>query len=84
MKTSITKEQLIEFGMIPSIDRVIPYEKVIGEGEDGKLAICVTLERNIQEIALFMPDGAVLYLCPVSIEHLKMFESCIGSWSPAY
>ena len=80
----ITKEQLIEYGFENSLDPIIPLRKIIGEGEEGELMLVVTHERNITELALSMPDGAILYLRPASIEHLKMFESCIESWSPVY
>ena len=85
MKTEkITKEDLKSIGMNPTLDPVIKYEKIIGEGEDGKLAIVLTSERNVLELALSMPDGSMLYLRPQTIDHLQIFESCIESWSPVY
>jgi hypothetical protein len=83
-ESTITKEQLIEFGMVETGDPFVPMRKVLGEGEEGEISINVTHERNITELVLRLPDGAAIFLTIATIEELKAFEMCIGSWSPNY
>jgi hypothetical protein len=35
-------------------------------------------------LALELPDGGTLFLTCKTIEELKVFEKCIGMWTPAY
>ena len=93
MKTIITSETLIQFGMKENKSgesRIFPLVKQISEiseeeKEEGHtgLSICVTNLRNKAELCLNM-DGAILYLCPSNIEELKIFEKCISSYEPNY
>lgn len=86
----ITKESLIKFGMIEQQgdEKIIfPLKKVISipnEDEEGEIAICVTTLRNAHELCLVLPDGAIIYLAPDNIEHLKKFEMCIASYEPNF
>lgn len=86
---AITKEELLAFGMKENEgeDKVLyPMSKVLGEDEEGDtMEICVTLERNSQELALKTPHGDTLYLGGVeSIEDLKTFEKCITEFEPNF
>lgn len=83
-ESTITKEQLIEFGMVETGGLVMPLKKVLGESEAGQISIAVTLERNTPEIILSLPDGAHVLLSVASIEQLKAFEACIVSWESNY
>lgn len=93
--TAISKETLLEYGMIKTIGDsalIWPMEKVISVDEEGnpatkeeeKMAICITHIRNDTELCLMLPDGNCLYLRPESIEELKTFEKCIESYEPNY
>jgi guanylate kinase len=87
MKTAITKESLLEFGMIQKDSPIYPLEKVISVDDnpnEGHISICVTHVRNTSELCLMMPDGACIYIGPESIEELKVFEKCILAWEPNY
>lgn len=84
MKTEITKDSLLAFGMAMTGDPVHPMSKTLGESEEGKLSIAVTRMYNIDQIALFMPDGGALYLGPASIEDLQAFEKMILHYEPNY
>lgn len=92
---SITKEQLLEFGMIETTgdEKIIyPMKKVISippEKEDtdddlGEIAICVDMEYNFLRLVLKLPDGSTLVICPETIDELKIFEKCIGGWESYY
>ncbi len=88
--TPINRQTLIQFGMKPTNDPVIPLTKDLisdewkrdnpEECDNVTLAISLTQERNTPELALFTSDG-VLFLRPRSIEDLKAFERCIESYS---
>ena len=82
--SEITKEQLEEFGMVKNTDVdnfIIPIEKVLGECEEGVLAIVVTQERNKAELALKTPSGETIYLGGVQNIHLlNTTERCITEW----
>lgn len=88
--STITKEQLIEFGMTETEGievHITPLRKVIGKSEDtehGDLSIVITREYNTDALALKLPDGGTLFLTCKTIEELKAFEKCIGMWTPAY
>lgn len=88
--SSITKEELIKFGMVESDDPVHPMKKIIsiqGDNEDdeeGEISLAITRMRNVPELCLHLPDGATVYLAISSIKQLKDFEKCIGSWEPSY
>jgi len=91
MKTIINKENLILYGMTEvGCSFVTPMKKVISvpnedeEDNEGELSICLTNMRNTTEICLSLPDGGILYLNVQSIEQLKAFEKCIGSYEPTY
>lgn len=85
---NITKEQLIEFGMIETTgdEKVLfPLKKVISEAsdngeDDGELSICVYMGR----LALLLPDGALIYILAESIDELKAFEKSIAGYEPNY
>lgn len=88
--SSITKEQLIEFGMTePEGDEklLFPLEKRLTEpNEDGTyMAICVTMMRNTSELCLMLPQGGgCLYLSIANIEQLKTFEQSLSSYESNY
>ena len=88
--SEITKEQLLEFGMKEAKSdaaMIFPMEKLLSKqkSEDGgRFALCVTRLRNITELCLVMPDTSIIYLNVRTIEELKAFEKCIGSWESAY
>ena len=85
MKSPITKEQLIEWGMIETSDPIYPLEKILGEsGEVGRLAIVLTLEKNSQNFAIKLPDGATLFINPLTIDDLKKLEELIYSYEPVW
>lgn len=85
MKSTITKEQLLEWGMINTIDPSTPLKKVLGESEEiGELSIILTLHRNVQEFAISLPDGAMLMLNPLTIEDLKKIEEMLMSYEPVW
>lgn len=93
MKTIINKENLILYGMTETGDSTFPMQKVISVPDEdsdpdyeaeGELAICLTNMRNSTEICLSLPGGSILYLNVQSIEQLKAFEKCIGSYEPPY
>ena len=91
----ITKEQLIEFGMIETTgdEKIIfPMRKVISlpkESDDeddelGEIAICIDMLYNSPRLVLSLPDGSSLGICVETIDELKAFEKCIGSFEPYY
>lgn len=84
----ITKEDLIEFGMKENkgYDKILyPMEKILGEGEEGTIALVITNQHNRSEFAIVLPSGDTLFLVGVkSIEDLKCIERCITSWEPNY
>ena len=85
----ITKEKLIEFGMVETSgdeSLLMPLKKVIAEdAEDGcEMSIGLSLVRNVPELCLLMPSGDCLFLVVETIEELKIFEKCIASWEPNY
>lgn len=89
--STITEEQLLEFGMIKTVgDPIESMRKVISVVKDedqeneGEIAIAVTHMRNQSELALMLPDGGCIYLSCATIEDLKTFEQCIESWEPSY
>jgi hypothetical protein len=82
--TPITKESLIAFGMKATENPAVSLEKVLAEGEDGRLSIAVTHYRNVPEISLVMPGGHMLYIGVSSIDELQAFEKCILSYEPNY
>jgi hypothetical protein len=91
----ITKEQLIEFGMKETEGdekAIVPMKKVISlpkepEDEDdelGEIAICIDMQYNAPRLVLSLPDGSTLGICAETIDELKAFEKCIGSFEPYY
>ncbi len=97
MKTPITKESLIEFGMVVTNEEdplrfIYPLEKVLTsendpDNEDAvlKMSLVITNERNSSELALILPSGDTLFLGGIeSIEELKIFEKAITSFEPVY
>lgn len=89
-KMKITNNQLLEFGMKKNKngDKLLfPMEKIISmpnEDNEGNIAICLTNMRNQTELCLMLPNGDCIYLSIETIEKLKIFEKCIGSWEPSY
>lgn len=85
MKSPITKEQLLEWGMIETDDAVYPLKKLLGHNHEvGELSIVLTLERNSEEFAIILPDGASLVLNPLTIDDLKKIEELIYSYEPIW
>lgn len=89
MKTLITKESLLKYGMkeVTGDEKLlIPMKKVLSKSdEDGtEMGICVTNLRNRNELCLLLPDGGCLYLWVKTIEELEAFEKCILSYEPNY
>ena len=86
--SSITKEQLIEFGMVETGDPVHPMEKLLSDKVEGSefdpISLCVTHMRNIPELCLMLPDGACIYLAIGNIKDLKIFAKSIQSWEPNF
>lgn len=89
-KIVISKDSLLKYGMKETTDTekmFYPLKKVIStkaETSGEELAICVTNQRNVNELCLTLPDGGILYISPKSIENLKIFEECITSYEPNY
>lgn len=87
-KSKITIEQLTDFGMKKTKDPLFPMIKHLSKGSKaddlGPISLCITRERNVDELCLHLPDGASVYLSVETIEDLKTFEKCIGSWSPVW
>ena len=88
----ITKAQLIKFGMKENkgVEKLVfPMEKIISlpnpeDPDEGTLSIYVTNMHNKSELALSLPDGGLIYLYCKTIDELKAFERCIGSYEPNY
>lgn len=92
MRTPITKESLIAYGMQETGDPVVPLKKIISVDEDDvpndddqpHMAICVSRYRNADELTLSLPNAGLLYLNIGSIEELKTFEETIQMWEPEF
>jgi hypothetical protein len=82
-KSKITKEQLLEFGFKMTEEPFVgvSMEKILGDGEAGKLSIAVVHWRNTPEIALVMP-GALIYLNVGTIDQLKQFADMLYEYEP--
>lgn len=88
MNTLITKESLIEFGMVEPEDhfeaQIYPLSKTIIETEDGNVQLLVSRMRNADEICLMLPAGDMLYLNVQTIEQLRTFELAISEYEPNF
>lgn len=93
MKTPITKESLIAYGMKVNTGfegHVFPMEKIISIREDdekegiGHMSILINRSNNSDQLCLWLPDGACIYLAIDNIEQLEAFEKCIASWEPNF
>lgn len=92
MKTPITFDSLVEFGMTAPTDGseiLFPLEKVLNENLDvadgDKIAICVSRENNSHQLCLKLPGGDTLWLLGAEhIEELQVIEKCITSFEPNY
>lgn len=73
MKTPITKESLLKFGMTLTEDPVIPMSKIITEG-DEEVSIAVTRYFNCDQLALVINGVGQLLLDVKSIEDLEAIE----------
>ena len=87
----ITKEQLIKFGMKETEGdekAITPMKKVISlpneDNELGEISICINMQYNSPRLILSLPDGSMLEICAKTIDELKVFEKCIGSFEPYY
>ena len=85
----MTKEELINFGMVEQDDPIYPMEKVLSEeiedSEDGeKIALVITRERNSAELALIVPGGTLFLGGVKSVDDLKTIEACVTEWEPFY
>jgi hypothetical protein len=93
MKTKITKDSLLKFGMIDTGDCFDLLEKDLisdkwkeenpEEAENAILSLVITNERNSAELGLRTADG-IIFLAIDSIEDLEIFEKAIGSYSSNY
>lgn len=87
MKSTITKEQLLKWGMVITEDPVVPMKKVIGKSESdelGSMSIAVTMYTNTPIFSIILPDGGTLHLNPACIEDLKKIEELIVSYEPVW
>jgi len=92
MSREITRESLLDFGMCLTLEPesfIFPMIKVISEplkeGDGmGSLKIAVTRMKNRDDLCLVLPDGALIYLSPKSIEDLENFEKMIVRWEPVF
>jgi hypothetical protein len=85
MKSTITKEQLLEWGMNHTTDPTTLLKKVLGESKEvGELAIILTIHNNVQAFAIALPDGAMLILNPLTIDDLKKIEEMLMSYEPVW
>ena len=86
----ITREQLMAFGMEEPQDGehiAFPLAKSLSRKHPtdslGAISLCVTRLRNVSELCLLLPNGAVLYLNGVeSVEELEVLEKAITGWEP--
>jgi hypothetical protein len=87
METIITKESLLNFGMIETdeSERIFfPMKKVLSikseneeyEEDEPEISIAITRMRNEEEFVLILPDGMV-FINPEFIEDLEAFEKMI-------
>jgi len=73
MKTEITKESLLKFGMRETLEPIVPMEKFLTNG-DEEVSIAVTCYFNVDQIALVITGVGQLLLNVESIEDLEVIE----------
>lgn len=85
---AITKETLLEFGMVEVAGDekfLTPMKKVLGSNKEGDLSIVVWMGRNSAELGILSPDGALTYINGIeTIDELKIIEKAITEWEPPY
>jgi hypothetical protein len=52
--------------------------------EVGELSIALTLERNVQQFTILLPEGAQLFINPLTIDDLKKLEELLFSYEPVW
>lgn len=90
--STITPEQLLENGWVKSEDSCSPFQKVLTDTEhedydpeDGIL--CLALTNTFQyglQFGLYVPDGGLVILNPLTIEELNLIEKMIVTYDPPY
>jgi len=83
----ITKDQLLEFGMVMTDNPAVPMKKVIGQSNTDELSdmlIAVTMYTNSPILAIILPDGGMLTLNPKTIKDLKKIEELIMTFEPVF
>lgn len=89
-ETLIDRKHLLDFGMVDCFDDIFVMKKGISipsEAEDdieGELAIGVCNMYNVFEIALSLPDGAILFFNCNSMEKLLDIENSISRYVPNF
>jgi hypothetical protein len=76
MKT-ITKESLLEFGMVETDSPIFPMRKEILSEMGFRVYVCVSTLRNANELCILMSSTQILYINPVSIEELEIITKSI-------
>lgn len=85
MKSKITKEQLIEWGMVETDHPAMPMKKVLGRNKEiGEFSIGLSLHTNTEMFVINLPDGAMIILNPLTIEDLKKMEELIYGYEPVW
>lgn len=73
MKTPITKESLLKFGMVLTDDPVSPMSKTITKG-DEEISLSVTRYFNVDNIAIVINGVGQIILAVECIEDLEAIE----------
>jgi hypothetical protein len=74
MKTPITKESLLKFGMIETLDPGMPMSKVIMTEGDEEICLAVTQYFNADNISIVIKGVGQILLAIECIEDLEAIE----------
>lgn len=74
MKTELTKESLLKFGMILTDDPVSPMSKKLETGGDAEVHLSVTRYFNCDQLALVIYGVGQILLDVKCIEDLEYIE----------
>lgn len=84
MKTKITKESLLKFGMVETNDPAIKLSKVLVNDGEVEMRLQLTWHRNSDEFTLYIDDYGLLYINATCIEDLEAIERLVSSFESFY